>query len=200
MSQPCDLPLQPNGSKVQWSYLPKQFSAERIAAVLDGLRELIPSGDLTLGKSVAEFEGRFADLVGSRHAIGVASGTDAIKLSLKALGIGPGDEVVTTANTFIATVGAIAENHARPRFVDCTDDFCMDVDQLEAAITDRTRAIVPVHLAGQMTDMPRVLEIAEAHSLPMVEDACQCILGDIDGRRAGNSMQNTVATTTHSTV
>ena len=76
MSQPCDLPLQPNGSKVQWSYLPKQFSAERIAAVLDGLREMIPSGDLTLGKSVAEFEGRFADLVGSRHAIGVASGTE----------------------------------------------------------------------------------------------------------------------------
>ncbi len=185
MTDTIDLPVQPNGSKVQWSYLPRQFSAENIDVVLARLRQLLPTGDLTLGQPVAEFEERFAALIGARHAIGVASGTDAIKLSLKALGVGPGDEVVTTANTFIATVGAIAENHARPRFVDCTDDFCMDVDQLEAAITPSTKAILPVHLAGQMSDMPRVLQVAEKHGLPVVEDSCQCILGNIEGRNAG---------------
>lgn len=185
MTRPIHLPLQPNGSKVQWSYLPRQFSADSIDAILARLRKLLPTGDLTLGKPVAEFEERFADLIGARHAIGVASGTDAIKLSLKALGVGPGNEVVTAANTFVATVGAIAENHARPRFVDCTDDFCMNVDQLEAAITPRTKAILPVHLAGQMSDMPRVLQVAKDHNLPVVEDSCQCILGSIDGRHAG---------------
>jgi aminotransferase EvaB len=185
MTTPIDLPLQPNGSKVQWSYLPKQFSADKIDEILARLRVLLPTGDLTLGRPVAEFERRFADLLGARHALGVASGTDAIKLSLKALGVGPGDEVVTAANTFIATVGAIAENHARPVLVDCTDNFCMDVDQLEAAITPRTKALLPVHLAGQMTDMPRVLEIADRHGLPVVEDSCQCILGRIGDRHAG---------------
>jgi len=185
MTRVINLPLQPNGSKVQWSYLPKQFSSNSIDSILARLRELLPTGDLTLGKPVVEFEERFAAMIGARHAIGVASGTDAIKLSLKALGVGPGDEVVTTANTFIATVGAIAENYARPRFIDCTDDFCMDVEQLESAITPRTKAILPVHLAGQMSDMPHVLEVATRHSLPVVEDSCQCILGSIDGRNAG---------------
>lgn len=143
------------------------------------------TGDLTLGAPVKEFEERFARLIGTRYAVGVGSGTDAIRLSLKALGVGPGDEVVTAANTFIATVGAIAENHAVPRFVDCRDDFCMDVDQLEGAITDRTRALIPVHLAGQMTDMPRLLRIAARHGLPVIEDSCQCILGCMDGRHSG---------------
>jgi aminotransferase EvaB len=185
MTRAIDLPLQPNGSKVQWSYLPKQFSADSIDTILSNLRELLPTGDLTLGKPVEEFEERFATLIGARYAIGVGSGTDAIKLSLKALGVGPGDEVVTTANTFIATVGALAELYAIPRFVDCTDDFCMDVDQLEAAITPKTKAILPVHLAGQMSDMPRVLKVAEGHGLPVVEDSCQCILGSLEGRNAG---------------
>jgi aminotransferase EvaB len=137
MTRAIDLPLQPNGSKVQWSYLPKQFSADSIDTILSNLRELLPTGDLTLGKPVEEFEERFATLIGARYAIGVGSGTDAIKLSLKALGVGPGDEVVTTANTFIATVGALAELYAIPRFVDCTDDFCMDVadvQQVEDAV------------------------------------------------------------------
>lgn len=180
-----DLPLQPSGYKVQWSYLPKQFNADAVDQILARIREFVPTGDFTLGKPVREFEERFARLIGVKHAIGVNSGTDAIRLSLKALGIGPGDEIITTANTFIATVGAIAENFARPVFVDCTDNFCMDVAQVEAAITPRTKAIVPVHLAGQMTDMPALLKIAEKHKLPVVEDSCQCILGAIDGKRAG---------------
>ncbi len=180
-----DLPLQPNGYKVQWSYLPKQFGPNSIDEILGLLRDFVPTGDLTLGKPVREFEERFAELIGTKHAIGVNSGTDAIRLSLKAVGVGPGDEVITTANTFIATVGAIAENYARPVFVDCTDNFCMDVSHVEAAITERTKAIVPVHLAGQMTDMPALMEIAKKHDLPVVEDSCQCILGSIDGRSAG---------------
>ena len=122
------VPMQTNRTKVQWSYLPKQFSPEKTEEILASLRDLVPTGDLTLGEPVAEFEARFADLLGVGYAIGVGSGTNAIKLALKALGVGPGDEVVTAANSFIATAGAIAENHARPVFVDCTDDFCMDVE------------------------------------------------------------------------
>ena len=123
--------------------------------------------------------------MGSKYAIGVNSGTDAIKLSLKALGIGPGDEVITAANTFIATVGAIGELYAKPVFVDCTDNFCMDVTKVAAAITDKTKAIVPVHYAGQMTDMLALKKLADEHGLPIVEDSCQCILGEIDGLKAG---------------
>jgi len=180
-----DLPLQPNGTKVQWSYLPRQFNEQSIEEILGRLRAFVPTGDFTLGKPVREFEERFARLIGTRHAIGVNSGTDALKLSLKALGVGPGDEVVTAANTFIATIGAIAENFARPVLVDCTDNFCMDVSKVEAAITPRTKAIMPVHLAGQMTDMPALMEIAARHKLPVIEDSCQCILGAIENRNAG---------------
>jgi dTDP-4-amino-4,6-dideoxygalactose transaminase len=180
-----DLPLQPNGTKVQWSYLPRQFNEQSIEQILDRLRAFIPTGDFTLGKPVREFEERFARLIGARHAIGVNSGTDALKLSLKALGVGPDDEVITAANTFIATIGAIAENFARPVLVDCTDNFCMDVSKVEAAITPRTKAIMPVHLAGQMTDMPALMEIAARHKLPVIEDSCQCILGAIADRNAG---------------
>jgi dTDP-4-amino-4,6-dideoxygalactose transaminase len=180
-----DLPLQANGYKVQWSYLPKQFNAESIEEILDLFRKFVPTGDFTLGKPVREFEQKFAAMIGTRHAIGVNSGTDALKLSLKALGVGPGDEVITTANTFVATVGAIGETYARPVFVDCTDNLCMDVSQVEAKITEHTKALMPVHLAGQMTDMPALTEIAKRHDLPLVEDSCQCILGNIDGRNAG---------------
>ena len=180
-----DLPIQPNGSKVQWSYLPKQFSAQNIEEILDLLRKFVPTGDFTLGKPVQEFERNFAAMIGARNAIGVNSGTDALKMSLRAVGVGPGDEVITAANTFIATVGAICENHARPVFVDCTDNFCMDVGQIKAKITNRTKALLPVHLAGQMTDMPALMKIAREHGLPVIEDACQCILGNIDGKNSG---------------
>jgi dTDP-4-amino-4,6-dideoxygalactose transaminase len=185
MKQRIEIATQPNGYKVQWSYLPKQFDEGAIEEILDRIRKFVPTGDFTLGKPLREFEERFARLIGARHAIGVNSGTDALRLSLKAIGVGPGDEVVTAANTFIATIGAIAENFARPVLVDCTDNFCMDVNQVEAAITPRTKAIIPVHLAGQMTDMPALLKIAAKHNLPVVEDSCQCILGSIDDKCAG---------------
>lgn len=169
--------------KVRYSYLPQQFA--EIDDLLAEIKRFVATGDFTLGKPVVEFEQRFADLIGARHAIGVNSGTDAIKLPLKALGVGHGDEVITTANTFIATVGAIAELGARPVFVDCDDTFCMNVDRVEAAITPRTKAIVPVHFTGYMTDMTRLMPIARKHGLPVVEDACQGILANIDGRNSG---------------
>lgn len=169
--------------KVRYSYLPQQFA--EIDDLLAEIKRFVATGDFTLGKPVVEFERRFAELIGTRHAIGVNSGTDAIKLPLKALGVGHGDEVITTANTFIATVGAIAELGARPVFVDCDDSFCMDVGQVEAAVTPRTRAIVPVHLTGCMTDMRALMPIAEKHGLPVVEDACQGILANIEGRNSG---------------
>lgn len=169
--------------KVRYSYLPQQFAnAEDLWAEL---KAFVHTGDFTLGKPLTEFERRFADLIGTRHAIGVGSGTDAIKLSLKALGVGHGDEVITAANTFIATVGAINEIGARPVFVDCDDTFCMDVSQVAAAITPRTKAIVPVHFTGYMTDMIRLMPLADKHNLPIVEDACQSILGAQHGRNAG---------------
>lgn len=168
---------------VRYSYLPQQFADP--TEILEELRRFLPTGDFTLGKPVGEFERRFADLIGTKHAIGVGSGTDSLKLSLKALDVGYGDEVITAANTFIATVGAINEIGARPVFVDCDDTFCMDVGQVEAAITPRTKAIMPVQFTGYMTDMPALCAIASKHGLPIVEDACQAILADIDGRRAG---------------
>ena len=169
--------------KVRYSYLAQQFSD--CDDLWNELKSFVPTGDFTLGKPLTEFEDRFASLIGTRFAIGVNSGTDAIKLSLKALGIGPGDEVITTANTFVATVGAIAETGATPVFVDCDDTFCMNVDLVEQVITERTRAIVPVHFTGYMTDMRKLVPLSEKYQLPLVEDACQSILGAIEGKNAG---------------
>lgn len=169
--------------KVRYSYLPQQFA--EIDDLLEEIRRFVPTGDFTLGKPLAEFEQRFATLIGAKHAIGVGSGTDAIKLGLKAVGVGHGDEVITTANTFIATVGAINEIGARPVFVDCDDTFCMNVDQVEAAITPKTKAIVPVHFTGYMTDMVKLKPLAERHGLPVIEDACQGILAAQNGRNGG---------------
>ncbi|MGB0683120.1 MAG: DegT/DnrJ/EryC1/StrS family aminotransferase [Magnetovibrionaceae bacterium] len=170
-------------TKVRYSYLPQQF--EDCDDLWAELKAFVKTGDFTLGAPLTEFEGRFASLIGTKHAVGVNSGTDAIKLSLKALGVGYGDEVITAANTFIATVGAIAEIGATPVFVDCDDTFCMVPEQIEAAITEKTKALCPVHFTGYMTDMRKVLPIAEKHGLGIVEDACQSILADIEGKRAG---------------
>ena len=169
--------------RVRYSYLGQQFS--NVDDLWEQLKEFVSTGDFTLGEPLNEFERRFADLIGTKHAVGVNSGTDAIKLSLKALGIGPGDEVITAANTFVATVGAISELGAIPVFVDCDDTFCMDVDLVSQAVSDKTRAIVPVHFTGYMTDMRKLMPLADAYSLAFVEDACQSILGSIDSKNAG---------------
>ena len=187
--------------KVQYSYLQEQFSPEppkmRVPYVdlpkgtlaeeiLLSLREALKVCAFTLGPEVAEFEEKMAGLCGTRFAIGVNSGTDALFLSLKALGVGPGDEVITVPNTFVATVGAIVAAGGRPAFVDVADDYNMDPAKLEGAITPRTRAVIPVHLTGNPADMPRILAIAQRHNLWVIEDAAQAIGASIDGKPAGS--------------
>ena len=169
--------------EVRYSYLPQQFGD--CEDLWQELRNFVPTGDFTLGEPLKIFEDSFAELIGTKYAIGVNSGTDAIKLPLKALGIGPGDEVITAANTFVATVGAICELGATPVFVDCDDTFCMNVDLVKEKITEKTKALLPVHFTGYMTDMRKISKIADQFNLPVVEDACQSILGSIDGKNAG---------------
>ena len=169
--------------KVRYSYLKQQFS--NCNDLWSDLKKFVVTGDFTLGKELTKFEKSFARLIGTKYAVGVNSGTDAIKLSLKTLGVGFGDEVITAANTFVATVGAITEIGAKPIFVDCDDTFCMDTEELEKKITKKTRAIVPVHFTGYMTDMPKLLKIAKKYNLPIIEDACQSILASINNKNAG---------------
>ena len=169
--------------QVRYSYLKQQFA--NCDDLWDELKKFVSTGDFTLGKHLKRFEKNFANLIGTKYAIGVNSGTDAIKLSLKALGIKQGDEVITAANTFVATVGAINELGAKIVFIDCDDSFCMNVNHLENYITNKTKAIVPVHFTGYMTNMPKLLEISNRFKIPVIEDACQSILGAIDDKNAG---------------
>jgi dTDP-4-amino-4,6-dideoxygalactose transaminase len=145
------------------------------------------SGMLAQGARVAELEERFAAMVGVPHAVAVSSGTAALHLALLGLGIGPGDEVVTVPFTFIASANSIVYTGARAAFVDVsTDDFCIDVARVEAAITPRTRAIMPVSLYGQPADMPALAALAEARGLALVEDAAQSHGATFAGRPSGS--------------
>jgi dTDP-4-amino-4,6-dideoxygalactose transaminase len=140
-----------------------------------------------LGEEVATFEREFAAFVGAKHCIGVGSGTDALQLILRALKIGPDDEVITVANTFIATVGAITYVGATPVLVDCTPDtYLIDPGAIERAVTRRTRAVIPVHLYGQPVDIDPILEVAAKYGIKVVEDAAQAHgAAWKDGRRCG---------------
>jgi dTDP-4-amino-4,6-dideoxygalactose transaminase len=138
------------------------------------------------GEDCGAFEREFAAYCGAAHAVGVANGTDALILALRAYGVGPGDEVVTVANTFIATGEAILLNGAKPVFVDVDPvTFTMDPSKVEAAITPRTKVILPVHLYGHPADMDAINAIAGRHGLPVLEDAAQAHGAEIGGRRAG---------------
>ena len=139
------------------------------------------------GEEVHQFEAEFAAYCGVKACVGVANGTDALYLTLRALGVGSGEEVITVAHTFIATVEAISSTGATPVFVDVRDDtLLMDPGLLEAAITPRTRVIIPVHLYGQPCEMDRILEIARRHGLKVIEDAAQAHGARWQGRRAGS--------------
>lgn len=170
--------------RVPFSYLDRQFAD--VEPFLDDLGRFVPTGDFTLGAPLREFERRFAELSGLPHAVGVASGTDALILSLRALGVGPSDEVITTPMTFIATVGAIVMTGARPVFVDSEDGFVIDPAKIERAVTTRTRAIVPVHYTGNAADMPAIATIARRHNLHVVEDGCQALAAAVDGKPVGS--------------
>ncbi len=151
-----------------------------------GVWEAMASGSLAQGPRVREFEEAFAAFIGAEHAVAASSGTTALHLALLGYGIGPGDEVVTVPFTFIASANSIVYTGARPVFVDVDErDFMIDIAQVESAITDRTRAIMPVSLYGQPADMPALAAIAERHGLALVEDACQAHGAAIDGRRSG---------------
>lgn len=144
------------------------------------------SGRFVLGETVEAFEREFAAYCGVRHAVGVGSGTGALHLALLAAGVGPGHEVVTVPLTFVATVAAICYTGARPVFVDVDPrTFTLDVEALEAAVTPRTRAIVPVHLYGQAADMDPILTVARRHGLAVVEDAAQAHGARYRGRPVG---------------
>ena len=155
--------------------------------VQEAMQDVLDSTAFAGGPFVARFEEEFAEYCGCAHAIGVSSGTSALWLSLLAMGIGPGDEVITIPHTFVATVEAIRFCGAVPVFVDVNDStYTIDPDQLEAVITSRTKAIIPVHLYGQMADMDRILAVAKEHELLIIEDACQAHGADYRGARAGS--------------
>ncbi|MDP3948020.1 MAG: DegT/DnrJ/EryC1/StrS family aminotransferase [bacterium] len=164
--------------KVQY----RSIKSEIDAAISSVLQDAV----FIKGRYVDEFERHFADYLGIRHCIGVGNGTDAIFIALKMLGVGSGDEVITAANTFIATSEAISLAGAKPVFVDCNPEtYNIDTERVEAAITPRTKAVIPVHLYGQSADMDPILALAEKHNLTIVEDAAQAHGATYGGRKAG---------------
>ncbi|AQT73065.1 MULTISPECIES: DegT/DnrJ/EryC1/StrS family aminotransferase [Streptomyces] len=169
-----------------WDYL-EEYAKER-TDLLDAVETVFGSGQLVLGKSVRGFETEFAAYHGVDHCVGLDNGTNAIKLALQALGVGPGDEVITVSNTAAPTVLAIDAVGATPVFVDVREeDFLMDTDQVTAAITPRTRCILPVHLYGQCADMEVLKDIATAHGLVLLEDCAQAHGARRHGRQAGTT-------------
>ncbi len=149
--------------------------------------KVLTHGNFILGPEVKELEEKLARLCDVKHASGVASGTDALLLALHACGVGPGDEVITTDFSFFATAGVVSRLGARPVFVDIEPDtYNIDPNLIEAAITPKTKAIVPVHLFGQVADMDPIMEIAHEHEIKVVEDAAQAIGAEYKGRPAGS--------------
>jgi dTDP-4-amino-4,6-dideoxygalactose transaminase len=155
--------------------------------ILQAISEVCDNQAFALGPAVAEFEENVAKYCNCKYAIGVSSGTDALLVSLMALDIKPGDEVITTPFTFFATAGSITRLGAKPVFVDVDrDSFNINPDAIEQKITDKTRAIIPVHLFGQIAQMKPITEIAKRHNLAVIEDAAQAIGASQDGIKAGN--------------
>jgi dTDP-4-amino-4,6-dideoxygalactose transaminase len=158
---------------INHNYLPQQFSDYE--EIWQQVKKVVQQGDFTLGHAVDKFEHTFAQMNGAKYGIGVGSGTDALFLSLKALGVDKGDEVITTPFTFFATIGSIVTAGATPVFVDAADDFNIDAKLIEDAITPRTKAIMPVHWAGNPCDMDEINGLAKQYNLSVVADACHAI-------------------------
>ena len=169
-------------------FLDLQAQYQAIKPEVDAaMRTVLDASTYVGGPAVQAFEKEFAAFTGTEHCVGLNSGTAAIALLLQASGIGPGDEVITAANSFFASAEAISEVGATPVLVDCNeDDALMDVSQLQAAITPNTKAILPVHLYGQPADMDAINAVAEAHDLWTFEDACQAHGATYKGRPAGS--------------
>jgi dTDP-4-amino-4,6-dideoxygalactose transaminase len=160
---------------------------EDAPAVREAIDRVVRGGWYVLGPELEAFEAEFARAAGTAHAVGVGTGTDALALALRGLGVGPGDEVITAPNSFVASASSAALLGATPRFVDVRrEDMNMDPCLLERAISPRTKAIVPVHLAGHPADMEPILKIGERYGIPVVEDAAQAVGTTYHGKRAGS--------------
>jgi dTDP-4-amino-4,6-dideoxygalactose transaminase len=169
--------------QINHNYLLDQFKDYQ--EILVKISEIVKRGDFTLGQEVDEFESEFAARVGTKYAIGVGSGTDALFLSLRALDIGPGDEVITTPFTFYATVGAIVTAGAKPVFVDIGDDHNLDERQVSAKITKATKAIMPIHWSGNPCNMLELEKIAKEYNLKIISDACHSVDAELQGKKIG---------------
>lgn len=171
--------------KIPMLDLSEQYSALK-NEVLAKLDEVMSSSQFILGNHVKQVENDIAKMSKTKHGIGVGNGSDAIHIALQAAGIGEGDEVITSSFTFFATAGAIARANAKPVFVDIDPvTYNIDPSKIEAAITEKTKAIIPVHLYGQMADMNSIMEIAKKHNLYVIEDAAQAIGSTYKGKQVG---------------
>ena len=148
--------------------------------------EIMSKGDFIMRGHLEEFEKKIANYVGVKYAIGVNTGTDALYLSVRALGFGPGDEVITVGHTFVATIGAITQCGATPILVDVAEDYNIDVNKIEEVITKKTKGIIPVHLNGHPCDMGKIMEIAKKHNIKVIEDAAQALGSKFNGKMIGS--------------
>lgn len=171
--------------KVPFANFPEHYKKikEEILSTIDSV---LSRGDLILRQDTDDFEKSIASFVGTKYAIGLNSGTDTMFLALKALGIGSGDEVITVSHTFVASISVIVNAGATPILVDVKEDFTMDTDKLEEAITSKTKAIIPVHLNGRICEMDKLMEIAKKHNLIVIEDAAQALGSKYQGKMAGS--------------
>ena len=169
--------------KIKHNYLSEQFSDYK--KIFKEMEKVVKFGDFTLGKKVVEFEKNISKLLKSKFVVSVGSGTDALFLSLKALGIKEGDEVITPSYTFYATIGAIVTAGAIPVFVDIKEDYNLDESLIEKKITKKTKAILPVHWAGRICEMTKIIQISKKYNIPIVEDACHGILATYNNKFAG---------------
>jgi dTDP-4-amino-4,6-dideoxygalactose transaminase len=170
--------------QVPYVDMPARYSSIR-ERVLESVDRVFSTGRFVLGAEVERFEERFAKLCGAEYAISVANGTDALVLALRAYGIGEGDEVITAPNSFVASAAAIVAVGGRPVFVDVGSDQNMDPDLLKTVITDRTRAIMPIHLTGKCADMTAIGTLAADHDLIVIEDAAQAVMSSHKGVMSG---------------
>ena len=155
--------------------------------IKEAIGRVLESGWFIFGEELEGFEKEFSKYIGAKYGVGVSSGSDALFLAVKALGIGEGDEVITVSHTFISTVDAVVRNGAEPVFVDVDPDtYCIDVSKIERAITDKTKAILPVHLYGHPANMDPIMEIAQRHKLCVIEDACQAHGAEYKGKKVGS--------------
>ena len=173
------------GRRVPYVDFSAQYARER-RGLLEKLDRTLARGEHILGGEVEAFEKAFARLCGVKHAIGVANGTDALILVLRALGVGPGDEVITAPNSFVASAAAVALCGASPRFADVGLDQLLDARALERAVTRRTKAVIPVHLTGKVCDMAAITRVAKKKGLFVIEDAAQAVGALYQGRKAGS--------------